>query len=323
MSRIGETRNYKSGQKNNWRRTIWNEVLSRTNGREKTELILYLAGPQDLDRQIAVEKGVPTQNMVAIDFSSENVDRIRQQKVPALSADIHEVLKSWPASRPVCAVLLDFCSGLTTEGLDVYDVFEREPLRKAVVMVNFMRGRDAFTNAIRASLTDVEEYPMAPCHMVGGEETFSLSDKHRALQFMVLHAIETWQAIAQHAGVKGAFADEVTGEFDKDAWAKALACIGVGFTPESRGVLSDDRRDEYLRSLWFVFSNMVFKAMRPAFFSYKSGVLTFDSVVFQHVARGLDNCPPVVRKAINSKFPSIPDVARKISACLAVRTMRQ
>jgi hypothetical protein len=55
----GATRDYDVGPKNHWRRTIWNEILRRTAGQEKEKLILFLAGPQDLDRNVALQKGVP------------------------------------------------------------------------------------------------------------------------------------------------------------------------------------------------------------------------------------------------------------------------
>jgi hypothetical protein len=74
----GATRDYDVGPKNHWRRTIWNEILRRTAGQEKEKLILYLAGPQDLDRKVALQKGVPDQNLVAIDVVMENVLRVRQ-----------------------------------------------------------------------------------------------------------------------------------------------------------------------------------------------------------------------------------------------------
>jgi hypothetical protein len=63
----GATRDYDVGRKNHWRRTIWNEILRRTAGQEKQNVVLYLAGPQDLDRTVALQKGVPDQNLVAID----------------------------------------------------------------------------------------------------------------------------------------------------------------------------------------------------------------------------------------------------------------
>jgi hypothetical protein len=78
----GATHDYDVGPKNNWRRTIWNEILRRTDGQEKEKLILYLAGPQDLDRKVALQKGVPDQNLVAIDVVMDNVTRVREEGAP-------------------------------------------------------------------------------------------------------------------------------------------------------------------------------------------------------------------------------------------------
>lgn len=324
----GARKNYKFGQKNNWRRTVWNEVLRRTNGREKDEPILYLAGPQDLDRAIALEKGVPSQNMIAIDLSAENVAAVREKKVPAVAADIHDVLRSWPKNRPVCAVILDYCSGLTPANIDVYDMFEREPLRNAVVLVNFQRGRDSFTNAIRQALTECEteesfargehSWPMPPCHMVGGAETFVLSEKHRALQFVALHAIETWQAITKSCVVG----------FSKERWRRALRAVGADYDVDGAiaAGYSEEEQHEFLTMSWFIWANRIFKALRPTFFSYKSGALTFDSAVFQHLARGINVAPSQVREMFEAdvvgRFTSDQQTARQISAVLAVRTSR-
>jgi hypothetical protein len=74
----GATRDYDVGPKNHWRRTIWNEILRRTAGQEKENLILYLAGPQDLDRKVALQKGVPDQNLVAIPKDTGGVYEQRQ-----------------------------------------------------------------------------------------------------------------------------------------------------------------------------------------------------------------------------------------------------
>lgn len=316
MGKTGSTRNYKCGPKNNWRRTIWNDILRRTDGRQEREPILYLAGPQDLDRAIAIKKGVPTQNMIAIDLSASNVANVRQQKAPSLRGDIFDVLESWPTSRPVCAVLLDFCCGLTTEAIDVYDVFERPPLRHAVLMVNFMRGRDPFTNAIRAQLTDTDAWPMAPCHIVAGargdEPALSLSEKHRALQFVAFHAIDTWNTIRTELG-------------DRDA----LHCLGLDLdtTEALADGYSEKEQTEYLDGAWFIFAHRIFEEMRPSFYSYKSGSLTFDSAVLQPIARGVETAPSELLRILDEeargKYPPIPTIARKIGAMLAVRTKRQ
>jgi hypothetical protein len=126
-------------------------VLRRTAGRHKTEPILYMPGPEDLDRQVFAEKGVPHQNLIAIDHSRVNADSIRRRGHPSLYADIHSVIEEWPESRPCCAVLLDYCGGLGIPTLRAMQaMLYRAPFRRAVVMVNMKRGRDAPTNSLRA-----------------------------------------------------------------------------------------------------------------------------------------------------------------------------
>lgn len=284
MAKAGSIKNYKSGPKNNWRRTVWNEVLRRTNGREQEQPILYLAGPQDLDREIAVEKGVPTQNMIAIDFSTQNVGAVRDKGLPALKGDVADVLGSWPESRPVCAVMLDFCCGLTMQAVDVFELFERRPLRDSVVMVNLMRGRDQWSNRIRewcGGDGTTNFLPWMACYAygpLGPPGADCLSDKHRGLQFIAFHAID-WVRV----GSSAAFVDEIDIPTCADA----------------------------------------FKRLRPHFFSYKSGALSFDSVIFEHYARGLDLPAEAEREVLaNRRSNYNPDVARRISATLAVRTAR-
>ncbi len=87
----GSSRNYKTGIKNNWRRSHWNEILRRTNGAEKRLPVIYFPGPQDLDRIVAVSKGVPTHNLIAIDLSGKNVSRVRAFDGIAIEADARHV----------------------------------------------------------------------------------------------------------------------------------------------------------------------------------------------------------------------------------------
>ena len=95
---------------------------------------------------------MPDQNLVAIDVVMDNVVRVREEGSPALKGDMIDLLWSWPEDRPVCAVLMDFCSGTEWGNGGAYDAFETKPLRNAAVMVNFMRGRDRWSNEIRENL---------------------------------------------------------------------------------------------------------------------------------------------------------------------------
>lgn len=178
MASDGASKDYKFGQKNNWRRAVWNDVLSRTKGREKRECILYLAGPQDLDRTVAMSKGVPGVNLVAIDRAGANVTRARKSGGVAIQGDIHDVLWNWPESRPVCAVLLDFCCGLEVSAAFAMEaVMTRPSMRGVVMMANFMRGRDPSTNKLRSLMASYGDE---------GGSYLGVCARHRGLQALQL-----------------------------------------------------------------------------------------------------------------------------------------
>lgn len=300
----GATRSYKNGQKNHWRRTMWNEVLKRTDGREKTQPILYLAGPEDMDREIAVSKGVPPQNLIAIDRFAPNVGAIRSKGAPAINADALDVLWSWPKDRPVCAVLMDYCGGLGRENAMVFDVFQRRPFRRSVAMVNFLRGRDPWSNLIRVGLS--ESGLLQPLWLSDGKTVTALhhDTKHRAYQFLIFNALDFINS------VRGVGTLHMTKASDGD---KVTTGVVFPTTPESREV--------YRMGV-----SLLMTQMRPTFYTYKSGMLTFDSAVFD---------PPwgVVPDAVDftlidnawaqrEQSFSEPGLVRRLAAMLAVRTMR-
>jgi len=254
MSRqTGATRDYRNGRKNNWRRTIWNDVLHRTAGREKNELILYLAGPQDNDRAIAVSKGVPDKNLIAIDETKRNVVRLRGLGHSAVCADAIDTLWSWPHNRPVCAVLLDFCAGLVESTAGFYDAFQNPALNNAVVMVNFMRGRDAWSNPMRQAMRDAELFAPLAAGEAAGESLRGVSGpEHRAFEALLFNC------------------------YDWLCWGNATLdgqpCIPRPETDNQRIAL-----------VWVVWGLM--GQHDPSFYSYRSigrrgAVLVFDSAVF-------------------------------------------
>lgn len=305
----GATRNYDVSKKNHWRRTIWNEVLRRTAGEEKEKLILYLAGPQDLDRQVAVQKGVPDQNLIAIDVVMENVSRVREEGRPALKGDVLDILWSWPEDWPVCAVLMDFCSGIEWGNGSVYDPFETKPLRNAAIMVNFMRGRDRWSNQIRENLERAGLLkPLWRSILDGGEPELVVEDTtNRAFQFLMFHAWDlfcvTTTGYARRPGPRGTRAAFIFPEpTDEAAHNEFNAAVGL-----------------------------ILGTMRPRFFSYRSGNLVFDSAVFQSHGRGLDRAPGRLQAmkaraeadiAVNIALNRSPELVRSIAATLAVRTRR-
>ena len=152
--KAGATRNYKDGPKNNWRRTHWNDTLLRTDGREKHDYVIYMPGSQDLDRAVAVRKGVRPENLIAVDENEENVQRVRDAGGFAVCADVIDVMLAWPEHRPVAAVMLDFTGGLSRGNAFVSDALLRKPFRHSAVSLNLLRGRDGWSNFWRDSETE-------------------------------------------------------------------------------------------------------------------------------------------------------------------------
>lgn len=306
MGKAGSSKDYDYGQKNNWRRAIWNEVLRRTAGREKVEPVLYLAGPDDLDRAVAISKGVPNQNLIAIDRDVSNVLAVRDRQSPAVSGDVIDVLGSWPDKTPACAVFLDFCSGLEAGTWGVYDLFERKPLRNAVVAVNFMRGRDPSLRGLRELL----------------DQTGLCPSKHRARQFLYSHAFEiAVMAIEMMRGQpnpsKGGMihlwwpADPMVAEFMRSMITTEVERMEPRFLSYRSGPL--------------VFDSAVF---RP----------TSRFIDQLHSDGGFNAWRTRVKDALGLTVPSasdmetevmqtrrvdhVPKVARRVNAVLAIRTMR-
>lgn len=287
MKSAGSDREYWNSKKNHWRRTIWNEILSRTDGREKTQPILYLAGPNDYDRIVATDKGVPGQNLIAIDRDKQNVARVRSSRRPALHATARDVLWNWPAARPVAAVFLDFCGGLTRENLNVLPFFFRDPFACSTIAINFLRGRDAFSNDIRNMVK-----LWNPDFGFLREAGFSDADTaHRGYQFVIFHSFYLVSDILKKASLNPSFVKSVMQAADKDLdeWFKGVVL-----------------------GLWGV--------MCPRFYSYRSGSLVFDSIVFDSPAK--PGGPYERDELISTDYPTDQGVSRRIAAMLAVRTMR-
>lgn len=243
-------------------------MLRRTDGREKTETILYLAGSQDLDRPVATSKGVPSRNLVAIDRSYDNIDTLRSSGNYGICAEAVDVLRAWPRTVNVCAVILDFCSGL----LDMQDItmlhvslMFNPALVNAVIAFNCQRGRDAQAN----------DWRMLSERQAMALRFNDVDPKHRGFAFAL--AMATFGCIAT-----------------KHEPSEVLTCL------------------DYLS---------------PKLFSYKSSVLTFDSVVTHPIASPFDWAEAEtehqdLRVAIDSAYPRDQQIARKIAATLATRTRR-
>lgn len=156
----GASKDYDNPQKNMWVRSFWNQVLRKTKGREQSEVVLYLAGPDDFDRHVAIQRGVPSQNLIAIDRNRNNIQSVRESGNAGICADVMDVLTTWPRSTPVCAIVLDFCQGFQRLGelRRMMEVQMSNPaLSRAVIAINMQRGRDHESNTERSVISGFVE----------------------------------------------------------------------------------------------------------------------------------------------------------------------
>ncbi len=164
---------------------------------EKEFPILYLAGPEDMDRHVAISKGVPNSNLIAIDRDERNALYVRNGRNPVILGSALHVLKAWPDTRGVCAVMLDLCSGFTQENAQLIDAVHRRPFKGSVVMINMLRGRDQWSNPIRRSFA---EFPVH--ELVSQLLTPHVSPSHRGLQMLATYAYVTLGKLYEYGGLE-------------------------------------------------------------------------------------------------------------------------
>lgn len=269
------SKNFKFGTKNNWRRWAWNQIAKRVENKRQA-LVLYLAGEQDLDRKIAMEKGFKSDNLIIVENNPGVVKSLRGQGKNVIRADIENVLANWPLQGPaVDVVIADFCSGL---GLNLNiafgGIFMVPSLWKTTYIVNLMRGRDPFSSHFKDFLNR--------------QAIFEFDDlKNRAVLLM------TWIALNALRGRWGMATGEWTGfKVTRSGWDEILSYLNSGF------------------------------------FSYRSGNLFFDSAVFNSPNRyGSDSEALEIISRFRAKgktwaTPRVEEVKKRISAALAIRTMR-
>lgn len=148
----GENKDYSFGNKKNWRRWKWNRIVERIDVKPSEAIVLYLAGKEDHDRSIALQKGFRDENLIAVDRSSAVVDELRRKGVNSIRSEFLDCLRALPSGRNVNVVDADFCcDAIDSIAIEMNQVLKYSPeLRGAVVCVNFCRGRGASLGRINA-----------------------------------------------------------------------------------------------------------------------------------------------------------------------------
>lgn len=173
----GESFDYKFGNKNNWRRWSWNRVRALIEHPSK-EIVIYLAGAGDLDREVAIQKGFRGNNLIAVENDEAVLKTLRDKKVLTISGDLLDVLEAWPTAseRSVGVIFADMMHGLEKDFCARFSqLFLHPAFKKTVVVCNLMRGRDQSSKRLRDYM--VASIRRNPSRLNG------LSQLHRGVAF--------------------------------------------------------------------------------------------------------------------------------------------
>ena len=136
---------YKNGQKNHWRRTMWNAVSTLLHPEipKRDAIVIYLPGSTDLDREEAVRRGFNDANLIAVERDEAVARHLRRAGRTVINAELDDVLANWPIDRPIGAVIADMQCGLERNLIPLLAVLAMaHPLRFAAVALNLQRGRE-------------------------------------------------------------------------------------------------------------------------------------------------------------------------------------
>lgn len=297
----GENFDYKFGNKNNWRRWVWNRIVERLAVPPAEAVVLYLAGQQDLDREIAIQRGFKGHNLIAVERDELVAAQLRKKGVLTIQGEFGDVLQFWPLGHEIHVVFGDFCSDMTLKlwtaiTLTAFLAYTKN----AVLAFNFQRGRDQTAAAHRLSARKTVEA------IISTAPERHISPLHRGL-----HVYADWFEV-----MKGIAAGAARIENGK--WSIKW----------ERSEYRDDPR--FLAFCWIIQKDLSmrchsYKSIIPRVCKHtgriKKTTLYFDSVVWRNVMAELwKTGAPKGCYVRNAKEKSIRLSA---SAVLAHRTMRK
>ena len=312
-----KTSGYKFGNKNHWRKWLWNRIcerVSETTVEKSDAVVVYLAGEEDLDRDVALRKGFRFNNLIAVDKSRKVIECLKKKKVPCLYGEISDVVEAFNNSKEKIDVLIcDYCHGVNGNVSKFVDKltssnFDNSFGDSPIIAMNFMRGRDSgeiidFRNNRRESFASVFDEEKKEWRDPNAKDMV-----HRGEVFMDYMIEEHVMPKMDKKMIK-----KFGGEWNyKDFMIYVLDMFGHGdLFPEEweRQKLHRDI-DSYEFHM-----NYTYNHFSPRFHSYRSGNIYMDSVIFTYDTSTMGE--DLVESAPNKKL------SRSLAATLAVRTMRE
>lgn len=134
--------NYKNGQKNHWRRTMWNHLADLTQDKREA-VVLYLPGSTDLDRPEALRRGFKSWNLIAVERDVKVAKKLRSEGATVINDNLRMVMAGWPSDVPVAAVVADLQCGMCELANRILCTWvTTRAFSEGAIMINMMRGRD-------------------------------------------------------------------------------------------------------------------------------------------------------------------------------------
>lgn len=130
MSGLGD---YAIKQKNDWRGWAWNRLVERLDVPVEQARVVYLCGPEDHDRVCGLRRGLRNENLIAVDTSPENIDRVRRAGGYGVVGTLSNVLRSMSEPLVFHGVLADFCQGIGSGSFDLLGDLTLSPGQKRLV----------------------------------------------------------------------------------------------------------------------------------------------------------------------------------------------
>lgn len=150
----GATFPYKYGDKNNWRRWMWNRIVERLPNRHKA-VCVYLAGEQNLDQGVALSKGFKPWNLIAVERDVVALETIRGGGALAVGGDFFDAVDAIAKKHRIDVVFGDLTCGFERHMISRISNFMCHPnMNETVFAFNLLRGRDPSTNDLRDMSAD-------------------------------------------------------------------------------------------------------------------------------------------------------------------------
>lgn len=146
---------YDSTAKKQWRVWTWNRITKKLKIPAKDAVGLYFAAAQDLDRPVAIRKGINPNNLIAVERDIDSVKALRKKKVNVINGDLCAAIRDWSDTKPsINFINADFTCGITNSVRAFLAlIFASDWVsHNGVVAFNLLRGRDKGLTELHQSL---------------------------------------------------------------------------------------------------------------------------------------------------------------------------